>query len=84
MLWKMKTLMPLWCFEGTFSAMVCTSDWGLETSKIFEKQERKIPHHAVFKCWPQGFNFILPVTHSMTLALFSFLEKEVNKSSNLS
>lgn len=55
---------------------------GGETSRIFEKQEGKIPGHAVFKVWPQRFGFILPVTHSMTLALLSFLGKEVRKASN--
>lgn len=55
---------------------------GGETPKIFEKQEGKIPGHSVFKHWPPGFSFILPVTHSVTLALLSFLGKEVRKASN--
>lgn len=55
---------------------------GGETSRVLEKQEGKFPGHAVFKLWPQGFRFFLPVTHSMTLALLSFLGKEAGKASN--
>lgn len=55
---------------------------GGEISRVFKKQEGKIPGNALFKLWPQGFNFTLPVTHSLTLALLSFLGKEVRKESN--
>lgn len=69
------------CFYGVskefFSLLLRTIDWGWETARIFKKQERKIPCHAVVKLWPQGFDFILLVTHSMTLALFSLQRKQI-------
>lgn len=53
-----------------------------ETLRVFEKEEGKIPGHAVSKLWPQGFSFTLPVTHRVTLALLSFLGKEVRKAAH--